>query len=251
MRVLKTGIHRGEEAMVWGNDRSGMIVFSGCHLACNFCYTPETSVLKLGEDLAVDEWLNRVAGLLAEGANNIALISPTHFWSVVEPALIALKTGMGKEIPLILKVSGYESPSFSARMAALGDVLVPDFKVWGSNVADRVGLPLNYGEMALGSIRSFMSTHGTESWESGKLQRGIIVRHLLMPDCESDSTEVVEALGRIGYRGVFNLMTFFIAPGRGLIQADPGRVARLAARARELGMAVVIDGGSNEARRVA
>lgn len=251
MRVLKTGIHRGEEAVVWGNDRSGMIVFSGCHLACNFCYTPETSVLKLGEDLAVDAWLNRVAGLLAEGAHNIALISPTHFWAAIEPALTKLKTGMGKDIPLILKVSGYESPAFSGRMAALGDVLVPDFKVWGAQVAQRVGLPANYGEMALSSIRTQMATHGQERWDSGKLQRGIIIRHLLMPGFEEDSVEVVEALGRIGYRGIFNLMTLFIAPGRGLIQAEAGRVSRLSQRARELGMAVVIDGKSGETRRVA
>ncbi len=251
VRVLKTGIHRGEEAIVWGNDRSGMIVFSGCHLTCNFCYTPETSVLKLGEDLEVDEWLNRVAGLLAEGAHNIALISPTHFWARVEPALAILKAGMGRDIPLVLKVSGYESPSFSARMADLGDVLVPDFKVWSAEVARRVGLPENYGEMALGSIRTLMKTHGQERWNSGKLQRGIVVRHLLMPGCEPDSLEVVEALGRIGYRGTFNLMTYFVAPGRGLIQADSRRVIQLSARARKMGMSVVIDGKGTEDRRVA
>jgi putative pyruvate formate lyase activating enzyme len=120
VRILHSGIHFGEEGVVWGNDRSGMVVFSGCHLSCSFCYTPEASQLNLGENFTAEEFKNLLAKLLAEGARNINLISPTHTWSVIESVLEKFKEGAGKKIPLLLKFSGFESPALIRRFARLG-----------------------------------------------------------------------------------------------------------------------------------
>lgn len=240
-RILKSGIHRGEEPLVWGNDRAGMVVFSGCHLTCSFCYTPETSVYKLGTDVDADGFTQVLATLLAGGARNINLISPSHVWSAIEPVLQRFKSGEGRPIPLVLKFSGFESPSLIRRFAAVADVLVPDFKVWSGDLAASFTLPPQYGPVAARAIQEMMRTHSETVWEGGKMKHGMVVRHLLMPGCQDDSRAVVDKLGQLGFNGHLNFMTHFISPEKGLMKAEPERVNELARRAARLGMNVLVD----------
>jgi putative pyruvate formate lyase activating enzyme len=241
IRILRSGIHGGEEPLVWGNDRSGMIVFSGCHLACSFCYTPETSIHRLGRDFDAEGFTEILATLLASGARNINLISPSHVWGKIERVLQNFKRGAGRDITLVLKFSGYESTQLIDRFAAVADVLVPDFKVVDEMLARSVSLPPNYGVIAAKAVSRMTRTHGEMRWESSKMRHGIIVRHLLMPECDGDSVKVVETLSASGYRGYFNVMTHFVAPGKGLVKAGAGRVDRLTRLTRELGMLPMVD----------
>ncbi len=242
LRILKSGIHRGEELLVQGNERAGMIVFSGCHLSCRFCYTPETSVYRLGTDVNPEQFSLQMASLLARGAHNINLISPSHVWEAIHPVLTHFKQGPGAAIPLILKVSGFEMPAQVAQFAAVGDVLVPDLKVIGEAEARSVDLPGAYGVVALKAIEEMARTHTPCLYDQGQMVRGMIVRHLLMPGFEADSERVVSALAGIGYRGVFNLMTHFVDPKKGLMVANEALVSDLAERAARAGMYVLVDG---------
>jgi len=145
-------------------------------------------------------------------------------------------------VPLVLKVSGYESQTIAKSMSALGDVFVPDFKCVSETVASACGLPSNYGKVTQGAIRCWLSTHGDADYDaSGKLRRGIVVRHLLMPQCLEDSRAVVNALAEIGFHGVLNLMTCFIG-AKGLVRANPLEVRGVSDRALEAGMHVLVDG---------
>lgn len=241
-RILRSGIHSGEEALVYGNDRSGMVVFSGCHLACSFCYTPETSVLRLGQDVDAAGFADILARLLLSGARNLNLISPTHVWKVIEPVLRRFKEGEGRSIPLVLKFSGFETPGLVERFARVADVMVPDFKVWESALATSVQLPSNYGPVAAKALATLLPTHGVGLMEQNHLRHGILVRHLLMPGFEIDSRRVIDAMGEVGYHGYLNLMTCFVAPKGRLVRAPWERVEALKAQAQGLGMRVLVDG---------
>lgn len=248
VRVLKMGLHGGEEPVVKGNDRSGLVVFSGCHLACSFCYTPETSVLRLGTDLSASQFAQRLQALCVSGARNIGLISPSHVWDSIEPVLVDWKKGAGAAVPLILKNSGFESPHLIRRFAQVADVFVPDFKVWDPTLALSVRLPARYGEVAKSAFEAMLESHGTAVFDQGKLVRGIVARHLLMPGFEEDSVQVIAAMHAAGYASYLNLMTHFIDGKGHLVKASQSRVAILSELAQQAGMQVLVDGLSKSRR---
>jgi putative pyruvate formate lyase activating enzyme len=244
IKIFRSGIHFGEERIIQGNHSSGMITFSGCHLSCNFCYTPETSVHKIGVDLTPSEFFHVTDDLVRRGARNINLISPTHVWQRIQAPLSQLKEQTGSALPLVLKISGFEKPSMISKMACLADIFVPDFKAFSRESAIGCGLPHNYGSVALRAIREIMMTHhDTLPLSSNKLARGILVRHLMMPDHFEDSIRVVGALADIGFTGYLNLMTYFIDTKTGsLSNASPEKVHLLANQANRFSMKVLVNG---------
>lgn len=242
IRIYKIGMHFGEEPVVVGNDRSGMINFSGCHLSCTFCYTPETSVRREGTDYDPAQLPVLVDKLVADGAKNLNLISPTHVFRWIAPELGRVRAKYGNSLPLVLKVSGYESLAM-ANEFRIADVLVPDFKVFGAHLAHQVGLPADYGTKAQEFIAALMKTHVPQFGADGNLHRGILVRHLLMPGAFADSQEVVKRLSEIGYRGYVNFMTRFIDPKRRkLFTANSENVSELVETAQTAGMVALVDG---------
>ncbi|MEZ4749461.1 MAG: hypothetical protein R3B54_02185 [Bdellovibrionota bacterium] len=244
LRVYKSGIHLGEERVIAGNCNSGMVTFSGCHLACNFCYTPETSIQQLGQDLSVGEFTDLLDELVIRGARNLNFISPSHVWAIAQPAARRMKAKYGRRLPLILKISGYERFGLLSSMASIADVFVPDFKVWSPEVARAVNLPEDYGTTAQSAIRQLLITHGASQYsEDMKFSSGVLVRHLMMPEHFEDSLAVIEALGEIGFNSYLNLMTYFYDPKtRRIFNANPSQRDLLAARAERLGMSVLING---------
>ncbi len=244
MKIYKSGIHLGEEKIVEGNQSSGMITFTGCHLACNFCYTPETSVHNIGTDYTADAFTRLVEELVMRGARNLNLISPTHFWPSLSRPLMKLKLNYGRLLPLVLKISGYEGPETIHGMASLGDVIVPDFKVYSGESAGKVNLPQTYGKTAQRSIELFIKTHGFSHYnDSGKLTHGLLVRHLMMPGFLEDSLDVVRALAEIKYTGYLNLMTYYIDPrARQVTNANPDEVLLLSTAAEQAGMKIMVNG---------
>lgn len=243
--IYRYGIHRGEEALVVGNSAAGMINFSGCHLSCGFCYTPETSVQKLGINLSTNEFQGVLRHLKKCGAKNINLISPSHLWRQIEFSLLEFKSEL---LPLVLKTSGYESPKLISRMAKVSDVFVPDFKVWDPDRAREVGLPSNYGEVALSALLRALETHTPRWSESGQLTRGILLRHLLMPGFLSDSCDIIERLNSISFQGALNIMTRFIDPlTQKLVRAPANDVELLSSLPR--GYRLLVNGKEYDTRK--
>lgn len=247
--VYKSGLHMGEEKWVVGNQQSGMVYFSGCHLSCDFCYTPETSRDNLGKHYDRKAFYILLEDLIRRGARNINLVSPTHIWREVQPVLEQLCASY--KIPLLLKTSGYEGPKTLCRMAQLAHVFVPDFKVWHPESAKRVGLPQNYGSRSVSALAEILKTHGSMRWnEEGYLVHGVLVRHLLMPGFFEDSVSVVEQLGTLAYRGLVNFMTYFIEPvKKTLIQASPREIEILCLMAQSFGMTPLVNGKLVTARQ--
>lgn len=249
IKIYKAGIHFGEENIIEGNHASGMINFSGCHLSCHFCYTPETSKEWQGEIYSGEQFVSLCEDLVRRGARNLNLISPTQFFSALYRPLQRIAASYGELLPVVFKISGYESYPALEPMMGLAHVFVPDFKVWDETLARQVGLPQRYGVIALEAIGRMMETHGTPLFTSaGKLSRGILIRHLLMPGMMDDSFNVVGALAKIGYRGNINFMTYFYDPKtRRVSNASPRDVALLASHASAQGMSVMVNGKQNHA----
>jgi len=241
--VFHSGLHFGEEPFVVGNECSGMVNFSGCHLACAHCYTPEATSGHFGEKLTAEAFEVRLEQLVDSGAKNLNLISPTHLWPSIEPSLQQFHA-RHPAVPIVLKMSGYEGTAFADRMAAVGDVLVPDFKVVSEEAAARCALPVSYGAVATRAIETWSRTHGAgETNSAGQLQRGIVVRHLLMPGFEADSRQVVSELAALRFPGWLNLMTRFMRPqGHGLVRAKEAFVEELVTQSIAVGIAIAIDG---------
>lgn len=243
IRVYRSGIHLGEERLVLGNQSAGMINFSGCHLACQFCYTPETSVHKIGVDLTGHDLLELMEDLIRRGARNLNLISPTHYWPLIKRPLAEVREKFGKGVPIVLKTSGYESKNLAEEFCQVADVLVPDFKVYGEREAVSVNLPGDYGQVARRAVETMISELSSEYTTDGKLSRGILIRHLLMPGFFEDSLAVVQTLGEAGFRGHLNLMTYFWDSRlKSLCNANPNEVSILAMNAQFKGMSVLING---------
>lgn len=242
VRVYHASLHFGEEPFVRGNERAGMVNFAGCHLACTHCYTPEAASGRHGEDQDADVFFATLEGLVHQGARNLNFVSPTVAWPRIEPVLRRFRAAW-PGVPVVLKPSGYEGAGFLERMAALADVVVPDFKVSSEAAARAVGLPPAYGVVARRGIETLVKTHGEPRFGAeGCLERGLVVRYLVMPGFDDDGREVVDALGRARYRGALNVMTRFVTPGGRLVRAKTELVEDLAERARAYGMAVAVDG---------
>ena len=238
VRIYKMGIHFGEEPIIVGNHRSGMINFSGCHLACSFCYTPETSVRKEGRDYPVQSLAQVFDELAQQGAQNLNLISPTHFFPQLEAPLRDCR------LPKVLKVSGYESVALARRFAHCADVVVPDFKVLSETAAAKVNLPRNYGVVATAMIETLESQYRKPQFTpDGKLARGVVVRHLMMPGFFEDSLAVVERLAEISFSGMLNVMTRFVSPAEHrLVCPKAADLIRLVQLAQGYGLTLLVNG---------
>jgi len=247
IKVYRAGLHLGEENLIEGNRNSGMINFSGCHLNCHFCYTPETSKEWKGSDYSPETFVELCHDLVRRGARNLNLISPTQFFPLLAEPLKVLRHRYGTLLPIVLKISGYESQPIIDLMVLTADVFVPDFKVWDEKLALQVGLPQRYGTFALSAISRMMETHGSPQYsENHKLSRGILVRHLLMPNATEDSFQVLNHLGNIGYSGAINLMTYFYDPrNKKVSNASPQDLTLLTHHAQSLGMQVLVNGKLN------
>lgn len=244
IKIYRAGLHLGEEKGIDGNQNSGMVNFSGCHLNCHFCYTPETSKEWQGREITGDEFSELCDDLVKRGARNLNLISPTPYFAALVKPLERIQYRYAGLLPVILKVSGYESLPQLDSMIPLTDVFVPDFKVWDETLAHSVGLPQRYGVIALAAIEKMMATHGAaQLTDTGKIRRGLLIRHLLMPGAMDDSFEIISQLARIGYRGHLNLMSYFYDPkAKRVTNAPLHDISLLARHADSAGMTVWVNG---------
>jgi putative pyruvate formate lyase activating enzyme len=246
IRVYKSGIHRGEEQMIFGNENSGMINFSGCHLSCRFCYTPETSRVLDGEAYTSEKFYALIQDLVRQGAKNINLITPSHLWSALKEPLNSYKQSNLPAVPVIVKTGGSEPIRLVKTMLETADVWLPDLKIWDSKKAVSAGLPAHYGPITLEGIQTATEVLKAEVDSSThRLKRGVLVRHLLMPDFESDTKEILKQLSQIRFNGFLNLMTQFIHPiKKQLIPYPKDSLNRLIQKATDLEIKILINGKS-------
>lgn len=181
-RVCSMGPHFGEEAPLVGRRGSGTIFFGGCNLSCSFCQNADISQLGSGEEVEAGELSRMMLAVQRMGCHNLNLVTPTHVAAQVLEAL-ALAVEDGLEIPIVYNCGGYESQRTLQLLDGVVDIYMPDFKYVDEEPAGRLSGAADYPEVARAALTEMQRQVGQLTWdEQGVARRGLLVRHLVLPD---------------------------------------------------------------------
>ncbi len=195
-RVHGFGAHLGEEDPLRGTRGSGTIFFSWCNLRCVFCQNWDISRKGLGRDVEPEELAAMMLTLQAEGCHNINLVSPSHVVAQIIRALdIAARQGL--RLPLVYNTGGYDSPEALALLDGIVDIYMPDMKYGASTVARRYSRVRDYWEVNQAALREMHRQVGDLTLdEQGIARRGLLVRHLVLPEGLAGTEQVLAFLAR-------------------------------------------------------
>jgi putative pyruvate formate lyase activating enzyme len=190
--VAKALPHFGEEPVLSGDRGAGTIFFSHCHLSCSFCQNYQISQAGLGEQLTIDALARTMLSLQKAGCHNISLVSPTHFLPhIVEALCIAADEGLS--LPLVYNSNGYESLETLQLLAGIVDIYLPDAKYSDDALAKKMSRAENYSAVNRAALQEMFRQVGLLLLDKqGIAVRGLIIRHLVLPENSSGTREVLE-----------------------------------------------------------
>lgn len=192
--IARAALHMWEEPCISGEEGSGAVFFSGCSMGCIFCQNHEISAGKSGKTVSVSRLAEIFLELQQKKANNINLVTAGHYVPLVREALLQAKQ-MGLQIPVVYNSSGYEKAETLQLLEGLVDVYLPDFKYMDAELAKAYSHAPDYPDVAKAAIREMVRQVGQPEFdERGIMKRGVIVRHLMLPECLLDSKRIVRYL---------------------------------------------------------
>ena len=196
LNVAKVGLHAWEEPCISGRHGSGTIFFTGCNLHCLFCQNEAISRTDCGRDITVDQLGQLMLFQQQRGAENINLVSPSHFIEPVTEALRKYKPQL--HIPVVYNSNGYESVGHLRLLEGLVDVYLPDLKYADNALAKSYSAVDHYFETATACIAEMARQVGRNRFDrkSGILQKGLIVRHLVLPGQLGNSFGVLDYIAK-------------------------------------------------------
>jgi putative pyruvate formate lyase activating enzyme len=195
-RIASYHAHFGEEAPLVGRFGSGTIFFSFCNLRCSFCQNYEISHLGEGVELQPRDLAAQMVELQNRGCHNINLVTPTHVVpQILEALLAAIENGL--RIPIVYNCGGYERVETLKLLRGIIDIYMPDFKFWDQKWADRYCRAPDYREMAVSALKEMHAQVGDLRIDkNGIAERGLLVRHLVMPHGIAGTKEVMQFLSK-------------------------------------------------------
>ena len=205
--VARAALHMWEEPCISGTLGSGTVFFSGCNMGCVFCQNFEIAHGTCGKNISVQRLSEIFLELQAKQANNINLVTPTHFVPQIIDALTIAKQN-GLDIPIVYNTSSYESVETLRMLDGLIDIYLPDFKYCSPDLSSKYSHASDYFEKAASAVSEMVRQTGAPVFRSGSgsfltadkyddkalLYRGTIVRHLLLPGCLEDGKAVIKYL---------------------------------------------------------
>ena len=194
IRAARAALHMWEEPCISGKEGSGTVFFTGCTLRCVFCQNHEIAGSKVGKVISEERLAEIFLELQGKGANNINLVTPTHFVPQIIRALQSAKK-QGMYLPVVYNTGGYERVETLKMLDGLVDIYLPDFKYLNTDHAKKYSMAEDYPEVAKAAIAEMVRQAGKPVFdERGMMKRGVIVRHLLLPGCLADGKRVVKYL---------------------------------------------------------
>lgn len=194
--VARAALHFWEEPCISGQNGSGAVFFSGCNMRCVFCQNHEIAQGHTGKVISVERLADIFLELQEKGAHNINLVTPTHYIPRIIEAL-QLAKAHGLSIPIVYNSSGYEKVEALKCLDGLIDIYLPDLKYYSSALSTKYSNAPDYFKTACAAIAEMVRQAGPPLFESGEdslMKKGVIVRHLLLPDCEEDSRYLIKYL---------------------------------------------------------
>ena len=194
--VSSYGPHFGEEAPLVGRHGSGTIFFAYCNLRCVFCQNYTISQLGEGSGVGGEELAKMMLSLQAKGCHNINLVSPTHVVTYILEAL-ELAAGKGLQLPLVYNTGGYDSAETLELLDGVVDIYMPDMKYSDGRTAERLSGIKGYPQVNRAAVKEMHRQVGDlQLDELGVAQRGLLVRHLVLPNHLAGTEEVVRFLAQ-------------------------------------------------------
>jgi len=218
-RVSSHFAHLGEEEVLSGYRGSGTIFFNGCNLRCVFCQNYDISHENVGEEVTAQELAKMMLDLQSAECHNINFVSPSHVIPQILEALPYAIDG-GLHLPLVYNSNGFESLEALQLLDGIVDIYMPDFKFWSPSRSKKYLKTVLYPQTARLALKEMHRQVGDLQLDrQGLAIRGLLVRHLIMPDGISDAKHILKFLARkISPNTYVNLMDQYHPAGE--IQAD-------------------------------
>ena len=230
VRVSSYGPHFGEEDCLRGRYGSGTVFFARCNLLCVFCQNYEVSWRGEGSLETAEELAAIFLELQRRSCHNINLVTPSHVVpQVLEALVVAAEQGL--RLPIVYNTSAYDSLEALQLLDGVVDIYMPDFKYWSSDAARRYSNAEDYPEVARRAIREMHRQVGPLMFdEQGLALRGVLLRHLVMPDSLAGTPHIMRWIAEELDRDTYvNLMSQYHPAGQvsGMLCAEINRtVAR-------------------------
>ncbi len=221
--VARAGLHYWEEPCISGSRGSGTVFFSGCNLRCVYCQNYEISSEHAGKEVSVERLRMIYQELIAQGAHNINLVTPTHFSDAVLESLTPVLP-----VPVVYNTNGYESVENLKRFEGKIQIYLPDLKYSDDGLAMRYSHAKNYFSTAKQAIREMFRQTGRYriNDDTGLLERGVVVRHLLLPDAVENTKKVIDWIAETFEPGdiLFSLMRQYVPHGKAVEYPELNRI---------------------------
>ncbi|MBO5695202.1 MAG: radical SAM protein [Lentisphaeria bacterium] len=213
IRIARAGLHFWEEPCISGTKGSGTVFFSGCNLRCVYCQNYEISTGGSGQEITLPRLKEIYSELIAQGAHNINLVTPTHYTDAV---LASLEDPL--PVPVVYNTNGYEDVENLKRLDGKVQIYLPDLKYSDDSLAIRYSNAPGYFAAATRAIREMFRQTGRYriDEETGLMERGIIIRHLLLPGQVENTKRVIDWVAETFDPGdvLFSLMRQYIPHGK-------------------------------------
>lgn len=192
IKIALASVHNYEEPCISGINGSGTIFFSNCNMNCIYCQNYEISQLGKGKEISIKELADIFINQQEKGVNNINLVTPTMYaFQIIEAIKSAKKNGL--IIPIIYNTNGYEKIETLKALQGYIDVYLPDLKYYSNKLSIKYSKVNNYFSVATEAIKEMYRQVGTPKFnEDGIIQRGIIIRHLVLPNHIQNSKNILK-----------------------------------------------------------
>lgn len=189
-KLAKAGLFFWEEPVVSGKNGSGAVFFCGCNLKCCFCQNYQISSGNFGKEISVERLAKIFEELEQQGAENINLVSPSHFANQIVEALKIYKPN----IPIVYNSNGFEDVETIKTLKNLVDVFLVDIKFFDSELSQKYCKASNYFDVCSKAVLQMLAQQPQIVLQNGTIQKGVVVRHLVMPNCTQDSKKILDWL---------------------------------------------------------
>lgn len=194
MVIARYSLHKWEEPVISGENGSGTIFFSYCNLRCIFCQNYEISEFYKGKFVSIEEFIDICLELQDKGASNINLVTGCMYVPFIIKGIRRAKS-RGLNIPIVYNTSGYENVQTIKMLEGIVDVYLPDFKYFDNELSLKYSGVDNYFDCASNAIDEMYRQVGFPKFGSdGMINRGVIVRHLMLPGSKEDSKKIIKYL---------------------------------------------------------
>ena len=193
IKIARAALHMWEEPPISGQNGSGAVFFSNCNFKCVFCQNHVISQEHLGKSISIQRLSEIFLELQAQKANNINLVTPTHYIPQIKEALeIAKKNGL--TLPIVYNTNGYDSLEAIKSLDGYIDIYLPDYKYFNDKYAMKYSKVSNYSQNILLVLKEMYRQVGKPIFNDGLMTKGMIIRHLMLPGFLFDSKKVIDSI---------------------------------------------------------